>query len=98
MTADSLVDELFSDRGLPATRRRIRRRPSGTVTLSVIDRGPGIAPQDQALLFEPFFRATSVRTSGTRVSGLGLPIMTAIIEAQRGANSTSPARWAEGRP
>ena len=46
---------------------------AGTVTLSVADQGVGIPPDDQAHLFERFFRASNVSTiAGT---GLGLHIV-----------------------
>lgn len=52
------------------------------VIWSVADRGPGIAPEDRARLFERFFTGTSdASRSGT---GLGLPISLAIAEAHGG--------------
>jgi signal transduction histidine kinase len=52
------------------------------VTISVIDRGTGIAARDQAHLFERFFRAPgTARADGL---GLGLFISKALIEAHGG--------------
>jgi len=52
------------------------------VTFYVRDRGHGIAPEDQAHLFEPFFRAKSAsKTMGT---GLGLTITQACVALQQG--------------
>ncbi len=48
------------------------------VFLRVEDRGPGIAPADQARLFEPFF---TTKAGGT---GLGLSICHGIVEAHGG--------------
>jgi len=50
----------------------------GWANLSVIDRGSGIDPEDQAKVFQPFF---SKKKGGT---GLGLPIVKRIVEAHGG--------------
>lgn len=42
--------------------------------LEVVDRGPGIAVEDQAAVFEPFFRTRSARQSGAPGIGLGLAL------------------------
>jgi two-component system sensor histidine kinase PilS (NtrC family) len=47
----------------------------GVVQLDVIDDGPGVAPEDQAHLFEPFFTTESTGT------GLGLYIARQLCEA-----------------
>jgi signal transduction histidine kinase len=52
------------------------------VSLTVTDTGMGMTPADIERLFEPFFRTDSaVKIQGT---GLGLPIVKAIIEAHDG--------------
>jgi signal transduction histidine kinase len=54
-----------------------------TARLSVRDRGPGIAPEDQERVFLPFERGVSYRhTSGF---GLGLHVVREIVEAHGGA-------------
>lgn len=52
--------------------------------VSVSDTGPGIAPEDQAHLFDKFFRAG--RSTGHRSGGfgLGLSIARSLVEAQGG--------------
>jgi signal transduction histidine kinase len=54
------------------------------ITVSVADQGIGIAPDDLNRLFDKFFRANS--RAGRRVvgSGLGLPIVRAIVESHGG--------------
>ena len=51
------------------------------VTLTVLDRGTGIARKDLSHVFERFYRGGNVTSSG---SGLGLPIATRIIESHGG--------------
>jgi len=52
-----------------------------SVTLTVRDRGTGIARKDLARVFERFYRGGNVTSSG---SGLGLPIAKRIIESHGG--------------
>jgi signal transduction histidine kinase len=53
-----------------------------TVSLTVLDRGPGISPSDLPLLFRPFSRLQGAHmVSG---SGLGLYISKKIVEAHQG--------------
>lgn len=59
--------------------------------LRVRDRGVGIAPEDQALLFDRFFRSSQARASATRGVGLGLPIVKAIVDAHGGAIDVTSA-------
>ena len=52
-------------------------------TLEVADRGPGIAPDDRARVFDRFYRATSARTLPG--SGLGLSIVAQIATLHGGS-------------
>jgi signal transduction histidine kinase len=57
------------------------------VSLTVTDTGMGMTPADIERLFEPFFRTDSAgEIQGT---GLGLPIVKAIIEAHDGLISVA---------
>ena len=52
----------------------VQRRPEGTVTIKVLDRGPGI-PEDQLeAVLQPFFRLEQSRSRDTGGTGLGLAI------------------------
>ena len=58
---------------------RLQTRVEGDrVTITVADRGVGIAPEDMAHIFDPYF---TTRRTGT---GLGLPIARNIIEGLGG--------------
>jgi two-component system CheB/CheR fusion protein len=58
-------------------------RLSGTCTVSVLDRGPGIPRDVRERVFEPFY---TTKTGGT---GLGLPVVKRLIEMQGGSVSLS---------
>ena len=62
---------------------------SGVVTITVADRGPGIAPGDEQRIFDKFYRAQSANGGGG--AGLGLTICRGIVEAHGGRI------WAENR-
>ncbi len=66
---------------------------SGRVQISVADCGPGIPPEVLPRVFEPFFRASSLESSG---AGLGLAIARWIIQEHGGeiAVNTSPGQGA----
>lgn len=60
------------------------RSETGSVAISVADRGPGIPPEELPGLFTPFQR-TSVRSPhGERGTGLGLSIAKGIVDAHGG--------------
>ncbi|HZX93164.1 MAG TPA: sensor histidine kinase, partial [Myxococcales bacterium] len=64
--------------------------PHSSARILVVDRGPGIAPEDVGRLFTPFFRATG--GSGT---GLGLVISREIVR-QHGGDIQVSSRPGEG--
>jgi two-component system sensor histidine kinase DctS len=72
---------------------RVRQTHPHWVTVSVIDRGPGIAPEVAAKLFTPFF---TTRAEGM---GLGLSLCRTVIEQHGGALDfgAAPPRGTEFR-
>jgi PAS domain S-box-containing protein len=60
--------------------------------LSVADTGPGIAPEDQAKLFEPFSQVDASPTRKTGGTGLGLSICRHLVELHGGTI------WVESQP
>jgi signal transduction histidine kinase len=70
-------------------------RPGGTVDIalaieqtqarvSVIDRGIGIAPEDQSKIFDRFYRTDEARSHTKKGTGLGLSICAWIVESHHG--------------
>lgn len=64
-----------------------------TTTLWARDTGPGVAPEDRAVVFGRFQRGAQARGDGF---GLGLSIVTAIAEAHGGTLDLDPYRPGEG--
>jgi two-component system sensor histidine kinase KdpD len=64
----------------------------GEATVSVLDRGSGIPPEDMDRVFEPFYRAANSVRAGTQGAGLGLAVCRRLVEMQGGRI------WAEARP
>ncbi len=58
---------------------------AGGVVVAVADGGPGLAPEQAAHVFERFWRADKARTRARGGSGLGLPIVAAIVRAHGGS-------------
>jgi two-component system sensor histidine kinase MprB len=61
-----------------------------TARVEVSDRGPGIAPEDRAHVFDRFYRATAARSMPG--SGLGLSIVKHVVDAHAGRV------WADENP
>ena len=69
--------------GMPERRVRIdATRQGGTCTIVVADTGPGIPPDVQGRIFEPFFRVAGSRAPGT---GIGLATVRRIVEMRGGS-------------
>ncbi|MEU8664138.1 sensor histidine kinase [Actinoplanes philippinensis] len=60
------------------------RREADQLVIDVTDTGPGIPVEQQALVFERFWRAEKSRSRRTGGSGLGLPIVRKLVEAHGG--------------
>lgn len=54
------------------------------LALSVIDTGPGIAPEDQARIFKPFEKTAALREEGRGGAGLGLSLVQNIVNLHGG--------------
>jgi signal transduction histidine kinase len=60
------------------------RRKGDTAVLEVSDTGMGIPDEDQARLFDRFFRSSTATDSAIPGVGLGLSIVKAIVEGHGG--------------
>lgn len=58
-------------------------REGGRHVITVIDQGPGVAPEDRSNLFDPFKRLG--REARTRGAGLGLAFVQAVVARHRGS-------------
>ena len=54
------------------------------VEVRIADHGPGIPPEEQAQIFEPFFRGRRAVLAQTHGTGLGLSLVKGIVEAHEG--------------
>ena len=63
---------------------RSRRTADGGATVSVIDTGCGIAPEEHALVFEPFGQGRHDIAMEHKSTGLGLAIVRGLVEAHGG--------------
>ncbi len=61
----------------------------GVATMSVVDHGPGLEPDDAGRIFEPFYRADPSRSRDSGGAGLGLSIVAAIVDAHGGSVKVS---------
>jgi len=65
------------------------------VFIQVSDHGPGIAPRDQPLIFEQFYRGGSAGEHGIRGTGIGLALVKRVMRAH-GGTVTLESRMGEG--
>lgn len=65
--------------------RTVVEREPNNVVVRVIDNGPGIPPEQQAVVFERFARGDKSRAhSAAESTGLGLAIVSAVVSAHHG--------------
>ena len=64
---------------------------NGDVVVAVRDRGLGLTAEQQARIFDRFYRADESRARSSGGLGLGLPIAKAIVEAHRGTLAVESA-------
>lgn len=82
---DALVENAIKATGPGDHVTLVARSEGGRAILEVRDDGPGIAPENQELIFDRFKRPVESRTG----TGLGLPIVRAIAEAHGGSATVS---------
>lgn len=62
---------------------QVKRGQDGYAEILVLDRGPGIAPEETEAIFERFYRSGRT-SSGVAGGGIGLTVCKRLIEAQSG--------------
>lgn len=67
----------------------------GVVVLSVRDSGIGMKPEDLALLFDPFRRASNTYAQSQQGTGLGMALSKQLVELNKGT-ITVRSTWGEG--
>ena len=91
---DNLLDNtrVHTPKGTPV---RVKiRRADGELVLTVADEGPGLSPEVAMRVFERFYRGDPTRSRGTGGAGLGLSIVSAIVEAHAGKVSATSSNGA----
>ena len=91
----NLVDNAIKYSGERKSLRIEARITGGALSLSVADEGIGIHREEQARIFEKFYRVGRSETQGRRGSGVGLALVRHIAEAHRG-QVTVESRPGEG--
>jgi signal transduction histidine kinase len=83
----------FTERGqIGVSARRLDTAARPEIVVAVFDTGPGIAPEDQRKLFEPFSQVDASPTRKTGGTGLGLSICRHLVELHGGRI------WVESSP
>ena len=77
--------------------RRVEDGGGQAVEIRIADRGPGIPPEEQKHIFDPFFRGRRALDDQIHGTGLGLSLVKKIVEAHGGTIrvKSEPMRGAE---
>jgi two-component system, OmpR family, phosphate regulon sensor histidine kinase PhoR len=67
------------------------------VTIDVSDNGPGVSPDECAIIFEKFQRGSAAARTGSVGTGLGLAVVRAIVTAHKGKVDVAPESRAGAR-
>jgi two-component system OmpR family sensor kinase len=67
------------------------KKGADEIVLSVADQGPGLSPDTAGRMFERFYRGDPARSRETGGAGLGLSIVSAIVEAHQGTVRAAPS-------
>jgi len=82
---DILLDNAFKYTTPPGNVTLAAEELDGRIVVSVKDTGIGITPEDQARIFERFYRADKARSRELGGSGLGLAIAQWIVQLHKGS-------------
>ena len=76
----NLLENALRHSGEGLVELQAQATPDG-VRIEVLDRGPGIPPEQLEAVFQPFYRLDSARSPGTGGAGLGLAIVRQLARA-----------------
>ncbi len=82
---DILLDNAFKYTPAPGKVTLAAEEKDGHVIVTVEDTGIGIAPEDQARIFERFYRVDKARSRELGGAGLGLAIAQWIVQLHKGS-------------
>jgi heavy metal sensor kinase len=82
---DILLDNAFKYTPVPGKVTLSAEEINGRVVVSIEDTGVGIAPEDQARIFERFYRVDKARSRELGGAGLGLAIAQWIVQLHKGS-------------
>ena len=91
----NLVDNAFKYSPPDSPVRLAAHAGNGKLSISVTDRGPGIAPEEQARIFDRFYRGGSDLARQAKGAGIGLSLVKRIVE-DHGGNVSLVSRLGEG--
>lgn len=60
------------------------------MTIDCVDQGPGVAPEDEARIFEPFYQGSRQAIGARNGNGIGLSIVREYVSAHRGTVQLLP--------
>ena len=93
---DNLVSNAIKFSPAGGTIRIVACKVEGSVELEVLDEGPGIAPDERDLVFEPFYRGRHAADALVKGTGIGLSVVreyaqmhggsAEVIDGRRGAH------------
>ncbi len=80
----ALCSEQGSEVIVRATQEKAERDDEAYITISVVDTGGGIAPEDYPRVFRRFYRANQPLIDGMGETGIGMAVAKALVEANGG--------------
>jgi two-component system sensor histidine kinase GlrK len=72
---DNLVSNAIKFSPVGGTIVIVGRQVAGNVLVDVCDQGPGIAPEERKLVFEPFYRGNLAADTLVKGTGIGLSVV-----------------------
>ena len=81
----NLVDNAIKYSPADSPVRLAAHTVNGRLSISVTDRGPGIAPEEQARIFDRFYRGGGDLTRRVKGAGIGLSLVKRIVEDHGGS-------------